>query len=107
MATGRVDAPGSLQALIAAEVDSINHDEKKVMEMFAAEQTIQMERERRAFERGEDKGLAEGLIAGKAEGSERTARLCSLLVEMERYEDITRMGADPAYREQLCVELGA
>lgn len=42
MPTGRVDLPGSLQALIAAEVDSINHDEEKVMEMFTAEQTIQI-----------------------------------------------------------------
>ncbi|MGN0072525.1 MAG: hypothetical protein ACI36W_01805 [Coriobacteriales bacterium] len=106
MATGRVDSPGSLQDLIAAEVDSINHDEEKVREMFTAEQTVQMECERRAFEKGEDKGKAEGLIASKAEGSERAARLCALLVEMERCEDITRMGSDPAYREQLCAELG-
>ena len=42
MATGRVDSPGSLQARIAAEVDNINHDEEKVMEMFTAEQTIQI-----------------------------------------------------------------
>ena len=42
MPTGRVDSPGSLQALIAAEVDSINRDEEKVMEMFIAEQTIQI-----------------------------------------------------------------
>ena len=42
MATGRVDSPGSLQALIAAEVDNINHDEEKVKEMFTAEQTIQI-----------------------------------------------------------------
>ena len=61
-----------------------------------------MERERRAFEKGEDKGKAEGLV----EGSERTARLCALLVEMERYEDIARMGSDQAFREQLFAELG-
>ena len=61
-----------------------------------------MERERRAFEKGEDKGKAEGL----AEGSDRTARLCALLVEMERYEDIARMGSDHAFREQLFAELG-
>ena len=57
-----------------------------------------MERERRAFEKGEDKG--------KAEGSERTARLCALLVEMERYEDIARMGSDQAFRRLLFAELG-
>ena len=57
-----------------------------------------MERERRAFEKGEDKG--------KAEGSESTARLCALLVEMERYENIARMGSDHALREQLFAELG-
>ena len=57
-----------------------------------------MERERRAFEKGEDKG--------KAEGSDRTARLCALLVEAERYEDIARMGSDQAFREQFFAELG-
>ena len=61
-----------------------------------------MERERRAFEKGEDKGKAEGL----AEGPDRTARLCALLVEMERYENIARMGSDHAFREQLFAELG-
>ena len=42
MPTGRVDSPGSLQARIAAEVDSINRDEEKVMEMFTAEQAYQI-----------------------------------------------------------------
>ena len=57
-----------------------------------------MERERRAFEKGEDKG--------KAEGSERTARLCAQLVKMERCGDIARMESDAAFREQLFAELG-
>lgn len=61
-----------------------------------------MERERRAFEKGEDKGKAEGL----AEGSERTARLCAQLVKMERYGDIARVESDAAFREQLFAELG-
>ena len=33
-------------------------------------------------------------------------RLCALLVEAERYEDIARMGSDQAFREQLFAELG-
>ena len=40
------------------------------------------------------------------EGSDRTTRLCALLVEAERHEDIARMGSDHAFREQVVAELG-
>lgn len=101
IATGKVDSADSLQGKIAAEVETINHDEEKVREMFTAEQTIQMERERRAFEKGEAEGFAE------AEAKhERREKLTDLLLDADRFDDLRRMRNDETFREQLYTEFG-
>lgn len=72
--------------------------------MFTAEQTIQMERERRAFEKGEEKGRAGGFAEAEA-SYERYDKLVGLLIDAGRWDDLRRR-KDEGYREQLYAELG-
>ena len=59
---------------------------------------------------GLEAGRAEGLEAGRAEGrmegEERVARLCEVLIEQNRLDDMKQALLDAAHREKLCEELG-
>lgn len=50
---------------------------------------------------GRAEGRIEGRIEGRAEGEARLAKLSQLLIASDRMEDLTRVLADPEYRNKL------
>lgn len=103
VANGEV-SDNDLVKRIDDEVAEANKD-KGVREMITMEQKHQLElRETAAACRAE--GRAEGIVEGRDEGTARTRKLTKILLDAERYEDLSRMTEDSAYFEQLCQELG-
>ncbi len=68
------------------------------IDMDAYERTIREE----AREDGIEKGIKEGM----EQGTDRAAELVSMLLDLNRMEDLRRMTTDRKYREKLFQELG-
>ncbi len=50
-------------------------------------------------------GRLEGRLEGRQEGESRINQLNSLLIDLNRFEDLKRAAKDPAYQAELMAEL--
>jgi len=104
----------ALLAAVDDEVERNNRDKAVIgmmidtMTMLKQEARVQGRAEGReeGREEGRAEGRAEGHAEGLAEGITRYESLVSALLDAERYDDLRRAAADPAYRDALFVELG-
>jgi len=100
----RVDA--ILQVSVSANKELYEMIYKGESEMCQALKEIMKEDFVKAEENAEKRGEKRGEERGEKKGENKLGKLITTLISLNRNQDVERVAADPAYRDQLYAELG-